>query len=315
MPNLVSVIIPNYNHDRYLKQRIDSVLGQTYKNLEVIILDDCSTDESHEVINQYKGEPAISHIIFNTTNSGSTFKQWKKGIDLAQGEYIWIAESDDWCDPGLLEELVNGIINNDKCVLAYAQSYVITNVNHIDKKSSHDLLFEYVDGKNFIPQYMAERNSIFNASMAIFKKECYFNISDTYTNFKFCGDWLFWVEIAKQGQIYISGKVLNYFRKHGGDITGKVLATGYNFIEEIKVLKILKNDSLIRNSEYKSNLLFKYIGYLLNKNRFTEEIQSSIEKEFYFNGDDSFKWFLISRSNPVTLLKLKATRRLKALFN
>ena len=96
----VSVIIPNYRHALYLKERIDSVLEQTYRDFEVIILDDCSPDDSREIIETYRTREKIAHIVYNERNSGSTFMQWQKGFDLAQGEYIWIAESDDFADPG-----------------------------------------------------------------------------------------------------------------------------------------------------------------------------------------------------------------------
>ena len=77
MPN-VSVIIPNYNHALYLQVRLDSVFNQTYQDFEVIILDDCSTDNSREIIEKYANNPKTSHIIFNDVNSGSTIKQWEK---------------------------------------------------------------------------------------------------------------------------------------------------------------------------------------------------------------------------------------------
>src|SRR6187549_2432119 len=95
---LVSVIIPNYNHAKFLRQRLESVLNQSFRDFEVIILDDCSTDESFQVIEDYRAHPKVSHIVFNKENTGSTFIQWKKGIELAKGEWIWIAESDDWCE-------------------------------------------------------------------------------------------------------------------------------------------------------------------------------------------------------------------------
>lgn len=84
----VSVIIPNYNHALYLKQRIDSVLNQAFQAFELIILDDCSTDNSREIIEQYRDNPKVSQIIYNQENSGSVFKQWIKGIELCQGDYI-----------------------------------------------------------------------------------------------------------------------------------------------------------------------------------------------------------------------------------
>ena len=70
----VSVIIPNYNHQKYLKERIDSILNQTYPDYELLILDDRSPDNSMDVINLYKKHPRISQIVCNEVNSGSTFK-------------------------------------------------------------------------------------------------------------------------------------------------------------------------------------------------------------------------------------------------
>jgi len=79
----------------YLIQRIESILNQSYHDYEVIIMDDCSTDNSAEIIEKYRNHPNVANIIYNTSNSGSTFHQWNKGVDVAKGKYIWIAESDD----------------------------------------------------------------------------------------------------------------------------------------------------------------------------------------------------------------------------
>ncbi len=100
----VSVIVPNYNHARYLRQRIESVLRQTYQDFEVILLDDCSTDDSRSILSSYAGDPRV-RMEFNEVNSGSTFKQWNKGVRLARGEYVWIAESDDYADDAAVREV------------------------------------------------------------------------------------------------------------------------------------------------------------------------------------------------------------------
>jgi glycosyltransferase involved in cell wall biosynthesis len=111
----ISIIVPNFNHASFLKERPDSVFNQTYQDFEVILLDDCSTDNSLEVLQEYANHPKVAHFVINEQNTGSTFKQWKKGIELAKGEWIWIAESDDWCEPSLLQELPKLInfINDD----------------------------------------------------------------------------------------------------------------------------------------------------------------------------------------------------------
>ena len=106
---LVSIIVPNYNHATYLRERLDSIFSQTFQDFEVILLDDSSSDLSQMVLEEYAKHPKVSHFIINEKNSGSPFKQWKKGINLSQGEYIWIAESDDYCKPDFLEKIFDFI--------------------------------------------------------------------------------------------------------------------------------------------------------------------------------------------------------------
>ena len=93
----VTVIIPNYNHAKFLPRRIESVLNQTFQDFEVVFLDDSSTDNSLEIFNNYSTDKRI-RLIQNNVNSGSPFKQWIKGLRESKGEYIWIAESDDFAD-------------------------------------------------------------------------------------------------------------------------------------------------------------------------------------------------------------------------
>lgn len=218
----VSVIIPNYNHESYLKERIDSVLGQSYQDYEVIILDDCSTDNSHEVIELYRHHPKISHIVYNKVNSGSTFIQWQKGIELAKGEWIWLAESDDVAQPFFLEKLCATIENCKDVVLAYSASNLIDeNSNKIGK-----LDWGYIGARNWennycengqieIENYLFHRNTLPNASGIIFKKN---KIQDeTYkivSSMKYAGDWYFWVKLLEKGELCFISEELNNFRQH-----------------------------------------------------------------------------------------------------
>ena len=120
----VSVIVPNYNHALYLRQRLDSIINQTFQDFEVIVLDDASTDNSREIIQTYAHYPAF-RFLFNETRNGSAFKQWQKGLESARGEYIWFAESDDCASPYFLSKLLP-ILENDKSLgLVYCQSYLV----------------------------------------------------------------------------------------------------------------------------------------------------------------------------------------------
>lgn len=272
----VSVIIPNYNHAQFLRQRIDTVLNQTFQDFELIILDDCSIDNSKEVIEQYAENPKISHIIFNSANSGSPFLQWKKGIALAKGKYVWIAESDDWCEPSLLETLVEGIKKDDQCVISYCQMSCINEHNDIKWQSNHRCLSEVIESKAFIQDYLAVKVSIYNASMAIFKREKFKYVSPEFTTYKFSGDRLFWIQIASQGKTHISGKVLNYFRKHDKDVSGKAYKSGLNFIEELQIINWMYREELIDDDIYKKAFKKQYKEYWLVRNSIDRNNKNTI---------------------------------------
>ena len=77
---IVSIIVPNYNYARFLDIRMESILNQTFQDFEIILLDDHSTDNSVEIIEKYRNNPKVSYIDINKENSGSPFRQWKKGI-------------------------------------------------------------------------------------------------------------------------------------------------------------------------------------------------------------------------------------------
>lgn len=285
----VSVIIPNHNHSEYLRQRIDSVLDQTYTDFELIVLDDCSSDNSKTVIERYRNNEKISHIIYNEQNSGSTFKQWNKGIQLAKGEYIWIAESDDWCEPTLLENLVKGLDENEECVIAYCQSYCITDGQQIKFQSNHTSLGEYVNGRDFISLYILLRNPIFNASMAVWRRKAYTEISGNFMQYKLIGDYYFWMELCTRGDVYICGKLLNYFRQHSANVSFIAAANGQFFKEHIPLLKELLERKIITAADYFLGLKKAYENFKLNENNITVENTAAINKLFSAHTNSKYK--------------------------
>ena len=232
---LVSVIIPNYNHARYLEQRLDSVFNQTYQNIEVIFLDDCSTDNSLEMIEKYKGNPRLSQIVVNETNSGSVFKQWNKGISLAKGELIWIAESDDFCELNMLECLVNAYRHHRNTVLVYSPTVFVNDEGIPCGAYSIEGRTQHITGRGFIKKYLTVDNGVYNASCAIFSKRAAMNANKDYMNWKGIGDWWFWIYVAQQGDVVMVNKHMNYFRQHGNNTTARLSTEGTN-IRDVKVL-------------------------------------------------------------------------------
>jgi glycosyltransferase involved in cell wall biosynthesis len=225
----VSVIIPNYNHAAFLQKRIDSVLKQTYTDIEVIILDDASTDKSVEMINSYKDHPLVSHIVLNDENSGSTFKQWEKGIALATGEYIWMAESDDYADMHFLEEAVASLETNKNAGLFFCDYHVVNDKDEIitPVQTYCESLISYfqthatMKGNSFAEDNLFIDNWLVNASAIVFRKDLFLSAGNAYLDYKIVGDWRMWTDICLQTDVIFCNQKLNYFRSHSNTVRSK----------------------------------------------------------------------------------------------
>ena len=238
---MVSVIIPSYNHEKYLRHRIDSVLNQTYQDFELIILDDKSKDNSKKIIEAYRDNPKISHIVYNEVNSGTTFKQWKKGIELAKGKYIWIAESDDYTDVTFLEKAMS-LIEKNNSILCFSQSYVIDEHDTIIRKKEEVLKSSSCDVNFFLSDLLLYGNVVYNASMVVFRKDAIDKaVWDELSRLKYCGDWLFWASLAMNGKGTVSEvkEYLNYFRNHSSNVSNKAEVNGLTFLEGFPISKMI----------------------------------------------------------------------------
>ena len=105
MNPLISIIIPVYNVQDYLRECLDSVCGQTYRNIEIILIDDGSTDDSGNICDEYAQKD--SRIIVNHKNNDGVSKARNNGMDIAKGKYISFVDSDDWIDRCYCEVLLN----------------------------------------------------------------------------------------------------------------------------------------------------------------------------------------------------------------
>lgn len=228
----VSVVIPNYNYEKFMFTRLYSILNQNVKIYEIIILDDCSKDNSRELINNIVTliSPYIKiKKVYNEKNSGSPFKQWKKGFELAEGDYVWIAEADDCCDKTLIKNLIKPIKKNKDIYISYADTAFIdawdkivlpTIKPEIDIRKTNHWESDFVDnGLDEIREYTFLNCIIANVSSCIIKKDNYDEIFEKIGKYKQAGDWLFYVCVMKRGYIAFYNKPLNYYRLHGNNVT------------------------------------------------------------------------------------------------
>ena len=238
----VSVVIPNYNHAHYLDCRIQSVLNQTFTDFEVIILDDKSTDNSLQIINKYKDNPHITQIVLNEKNSGSPFIQWNKGFNLAKGELIWIAESDDSCEATFLETLVREFSHDNSMAYAFCRSRLLT--ENGEKKQVLQGMFNsnmHCKGSVFIQNYLIWGCLVYNASSVLFRKSLALSVDPLFSTFRAAGDWLFWIEMAEKGNVAVVSEPLNHYRAFGNNTTSRTRLNGIADIEDKKIYEYVKS--------------------------------------------------------------------------
>jgi glycosyltransferase involved in cell wall biosynthesis len=225
--SLVSVIVPNYNHEKYLPERLRSIREQTYQNVEIILLDDASTDQSRGILESFSNQESRARFIPNAQNSGSTFKQWRKGLRQARGKYVWLAESDDAAEPEFLEALVEKLESDPELSLAYCQLEMVSPNGQKLGTSEEPWLSEidplrwktdFVnDGLDEIRRFLVIKNTILNASGVVFRNaEGIANLVDD--SMRLCADWLFWVRLLQRGGVAFVAKPLSRWRLQSSNV-------------------------------------------------------------------------------------------------
>jgi glycosyltransferase involved in cell wall biosynthesis/GT2 family glycosyltransferase len=227
-PHPVSVIVPNFNYARYLDQRLQSIFNQSFRDFEVIILDDASTDNSIEVLSQWKDRPG-TRLVRNKKNSGNVFKQWIKGLKEAKGDFIWIAEADDFCKEDFLLHSIR-MLEDETVGLFYSQSVVIDENNenkgeylfHTNDISELRWKKDYIrNGVDEIEDTLYLKNTIPNASAVVFRRKYLQGLENVIDDYKMAGDWLSYVFVLKNSKIAFCHLPLNYHRRHSESVFGQ----------------------------------------------------------------------------------------------
>lgn len=234
----VSVIVPNYNHAAYLRHRLDSILGQTFTDFELIILDDASTDNSRGVITEYLSKSRV-RFVGNDRNSGSPFVQWNRGVALARGEFVWLAESDDFAEPRFLDRLLPLLQSHPHVGLAYCQSWRVdangnkhgTLAEEVGDLDSSRWESEFVSrGSDECRRFLLWKNTIPNASAVVFRRDIYLRAGGAPETMRLAGDWLTWVRMLAISDVAFAPERLNYFRRH--EATARAAASWRTFFDE-----------------------------------------------------------------------------------
>ena len=301
--SLVSIIIPSYNHSKFLKDRLDTIQSQTFKDWEMIIIDDASTDNSLEILNVFasKNKHNITHFAVNKKNSGSGYKSWEKGIDLAKTKYIWIAETDDYSEPTFLEETIRMLEMDDNVSVAFCSSdYVDHNKTFLynTERRTHDLYvsdggLKIFDSFVFLDK-MPTNTYITNGRSVVFRKPEK-KIPKEIFSHKQSSDQFLWTYLIKNKSFSFLNKSLNYFRRHENSTTTK--------------MNVLSNKKI-----YEENI--KYLNYFNQKDKFQMLLNHYIKHYLWDNKKDLFNYGFLKEINNIKYLNTKYYLSLtKFIFN
>lgn len=292
----VSVVIPNYNHARYLDKRFQSVLNQTYQDIEIIYLDDASSDNSSEVLQRYTADNRIRAII-NEYNSGCVFKQWNKGFGEARGEYIWIAESDDLADSSFLETMVAKLDSHPTAGVAYCQSMTIDENDDLGFIVEQEWWGKWLDNQHWTTDffnsgidecasYLVVACTIPNISATLIRRSALEKAGYADEQMVLSGDWKFWSRLLMVSDIVYTAQPLNYWRRHTSSVTSKAMRNGIYIEEAYQIVKDICNkinvpkESKQKSAEYwcKQWILHSSVITIgLQKNREIYQIARSVD--------------------------------------
>ncbi|WP_165585300.1 glycosyltransferase [Roseococcus sp. SYP-B2431] len=247
---LVSAIVPNFNHARFLPQRLDSILGQAYPNLEVIVLDDASTDDSLAVIERYRAaHPERIRVIANAENSGNVFRQWRRGVEEARGDLLWICESDDFAEADFLQALVPAFLDESVMIgfgriqFADAAGKPYAGLDAYRERSQPGIW----KGRNLRPAKawfdtaFGVHNVIANVGGCLLRaqpvEEAVWREAATYG---ILGDWYLYASLARGGRIAYEPQAVSYFRQHGGNTSASAFGTAAYYAEHERLIRLLR---------------------------------------------------------------------------
>jgi glycosyltransferase involved in cell wall biosynthesis len=305
----VSVVIPNYNHAKYLKRRIDSVLQQTYRDFEVIILDDCSTDNSREIIELYRESPFVKEIVFNSKNSGSPFVQWERGLNLSKGEWVWFAETDDYADIHFLDIFLKEVEGKDSVGLIYCDSKITDNNGNIDSrtfaviknekfKTNHWSKNYLRNGKEELEDFVLIGGTINNSSAVLFRRKLLLQTKPFDIPLRYMGDWNAFIKILSVSDILYLNQPLNYYRVELNE--GNDSKAIFYFDEHFRIF-----NQTIRNIEFKNKKKVNKVFFSYTRNSLIRG----------WNRNKIKIYFSLFKLNPVLMLRCLFNNMIQPLFS
>jgi glycosyltransferase involved in cell wall biosynthesis len=252
MKELVSIIMPSYNTAQYIEKTVQSVLNQTYPHWELLIVDDCSTDDTDEIIAPYLADSRI-HYTKNDTNSGAALsRNW--ALRQAKGKWIAFLDSDDLWEPEKLEKQIGYMRKN-----GYAFSYT----DYMIQLNGEWLPYVYT-GPNVVNRRKMYNYCYFSTITVMYDREVIGLIQ--IENLRKNNDYAMWLQAIEKSNCYRLPECLSYYIKHEGSVSSgsklKLIKWHYWLFK-----KGLHKNSLVSVILTGRNLLFGTIKKIVYKRK------------------------------------------------
>jgi glycosyltransferase involved in cell wall biosynthesis len=209
---LVSVIIPAHNRAQLVQKAIESVLMQSYKNLEIIVVDDASDDATPQVLANFSASDPRVKVLTNEKNLGLV-RNLNKGISVSRGKYIARLDDDDlWIDPGKIENQVQFLEDNKDYVL------IGSGVIKVDEQGKEVSRILFPEKDKEIREIMFLK-SPFVHSGVVFRKDVFEKLGGYNENLKVCEDYDLWMRMGKTGKFYNIPEYFVRYRESQGNLS------------------------------------------------------------------------------------------------
>ncbi len=224
VPGLVSLVVASYNHAEFLVRRMDSLIDQTYQNIEILVIEDCSPDNSLEVLRKYENHPKVRLIVREKNGGWVTVSN--QGIEESSGEFVLFANCDDDCDPRMVERLVNAMRINPTAGIAFCRSLLVDEMDHVlgndfairERAFREQCVNDTLISGAQMGRFLLHSCVIPNLSAALIRKECFGAAGMLSSAYRVCSDWDLFFRIAAKYDVAYVAESLNKFRQHGTTI-------------------------------------------------------------------------------------------------
>ena len=277
MQPLVSIAMCTYNGERFLKEQLNSLINQTYKNLEIIICDDGSTDKTIDIIKEYQNNDSRIKLYQNETNLGF-IKNFEKAISLTKGEYIALSDQDDIWKLHKIESFVANIGAN---TLIYSDALLID-------ASSNELNKDLIRGTNNLCKGGCNRalllNNFISGNTMMFHKKLLKHILPIPKTISYHDIWIGFVA-STLGEITYTQEAMIYYRRYEEQVTHANKVKHTNFLKKQK----FKENELIHLYNIRANDLECFFNLPILQNQDTKKIIKDLiwhfrnHQKLYFN--------------------------------